>query len=179
MRQYVRPGGLGDDAATTATGEAGRAVISGQGGPRAFWEREQGSTLGSVLPSKAAGTPAATAPASARPRTDRPPGHFGPPAPTGPTGPPARLGGAVAALVAGILTLVVPALGLYLGMWFFLLVANLPGIGFGIVAVLRNPDAAEVERYLRYAWACNFAYVALSVVFLIPIMVLAVIILSV
>jgi len=81
--------------------------------------------------------------------------------------------------VAALLSLVVPALGLYLGMWFFLLVANLPGIGFGIMAVVRNPDASEVERFLRYSWACNFAYAVLSVVFLIPIMILAVIILSV
>ncbi|WP_330090409.1 hypothetical protein [Nocardiopsis codii] len=147
--------------------------MSGQGGPKAFWEREQGSTLGSVRPSAAVG---ARIPVPGTPTTGPSPRDH---RRTGPTGPPARLGGAVAALVVALLSLVVPALGLYLGMWFFLLVANVPGIGFGIMAVVRNPDAAEVERFLRYSWACNFAYAVLSVVFLIPIMVLAVIILSV
>ena len=149
--------------------------MSGQGGPKAFWEREQGSTLGSVRPTGAVGAPAA--PPAGPPTVGLPSREHLRPA--GPTGPPARLGGAVAALVAALLSLVVPALGLYLGMWFFLLVANLPGIGFGIMAVVRNPDASEVERFLRYSWACNFAYAVLSVVFLIPIMILAVIILSV
>ena len=35
------------------------------------------------------------------------------------------------------------------------------------------PDAVEVERYIRYTWACTFAYTALSVVFLVPVIVLA------
>ncbi|MFJ9555816.1 hypothetical protein ACIRPH_18520 [Nocardiopsis sp. NPDC101807] len=151
--------------------------MSGQGGPKAFWEREQGSTLGSVRP------PDASGPRTAHPSRPAAGGSFGhrpgPHTGVGPTGPPARLGGAVAALVAALLSLVVPVLGLYLGMWFFLLVANLPGIGFGVMAVRRYPDAAEVERHLRYAWACNFAYAALSVVFFIPLMLLAVVILSV
>ncbi|MFC6432078.1 hypothetical protein ACFQBR_26070 [Nocardiopsis tropica] len=150
--------------------------MSGQGGPKAFWEREQGSTLGSVRPPGPAGP---SRPASGGPFGHRPGPRPGAGPGAGPTGPPARLGGAVAALVAALLSLVVPVLGLYLGMWFFLLVANLPGIGFGVMAVRRYPDAAEVERHLRYAWACNFAYAALSVVFFIPLMLLAVVILSV
>lgn len=91
----------------------------------------------------------------------------------GPTGPPARVGGAVAALVVAGLTLIVPALGLSLGLWFFVLVANVPGIILGIRALWKIPDAVQVERYIRYTWACNFAYVALSVVFVVPVIVFA------
>ncbi|MBR8742567.1 hypothetical protein DSY14_12645 [Nocardiopsis sp. MG754419] len=96
-----------------------------------------------------------------------------PQVPIAPSGPPARVGGAVAALVVAVLTLAVPALGLALGLWFFVLVANVPGIVLGIMALRRVPDAVEVEKYIRYTWACNFAYVALSVVFAVPVLVLA------
>lgn len=94
-----------------------------------------------------------------------------PPSAPAPTGPPARVGGAVAALVVAGLTLIVPALGLSLGLWFFVLVANVPGIVLGIMALWKIPDAVQVERYIRYTWACNFAYVALSVVFVVPVIV--------
>lgn len=95
------------------------------------------------------------------------------PAAPGPSGPPARVGGAVAALVVAGLTLIVPALGLSLGLWFFVLVANVPGVILGIMALWRIPDAVQVERYIRFTWACNFAYVALSVVFVVPVIVFA------
>lgn len=90
-----------------------------------------------------------------------------------PSGPPARVGGAVAALVVALLTLLVPILGVSLGLWFFILVTNVPGIVLGIMALVKIPDAVEVERYIRYTWACTFAYTALSVVFLVPVIALA------
>ena len=80
----------------------------------------------------------------------------------------------MASLVVAVLTLTVPALGLYLGLWFFLLTANVPGIVLGIKALRRIPDTAEVERYIRYTWTCNLIYTALSVVLLIPLLILAV-----
>ncbi|WP_017603227.1 hypothetical protein [Nocardiopsis alkaliphila] len=83
------------------------------------------------------------------------------------------MGGAVAALVVAVLTLLVPVLGLQMGLWFYLLIANVPGIVLGIKALRSIPDAAEVERYIRYTWACNFTYTALSVVFLIPLLLLS------
>lgn len=97
------------------------------------------------------------------------------PAPTEPvsSGPPPRVGGAVAALVVAVLTLLVPVLGVQMGLWFYLLIANVPGIVLGIKALRSIPDAAEVERYIRYTWACNFTYTALSVVFLIPLLILS------
>ncbi|WP_116246197.1 hypothetical protein [Nocardiopsis sp. FIRDI 009] len=82
------------------------------------------------------------------------------------------MGGAVAALVVAVLTLAIPALGVSLGLWFFLLLTNIPGIGLGVTALAKVPDTAEVERFLRYTWACNLAYVAMSVVFLVPVLVL-------
>nr|WP_039831685.1 hypothetical protein [Nocardiopsis valliformis] len=90
-----------------------------------------------------------------------------------PSGPPARVGGAVAALVVALCTLAVPVLGIALGLWFFILVANIPGIVLGIIALVKIPNAVDVERYIRYTWACTFAYTALSVVFLVPVIVLA------
>jgi hypothetical protein len=90
-----------------------------------------------------------------------------------PSGPPPRVGGAVAALVVALFTLVVPALGIALDLWFFILVANIPGIVLGIIALVKIPDAVEVERYIRYTWACTFVYTALSVVFLVPVIALA------
>lgn len=134
--------------------------------PRAFWEREQGFTLGPTTPTPTSG-PVPPAP----PRAPEPTAS---PADTpAPSAPPARVGGAVAALVVALLTWSVPALGVYLGLWFYLLVANFPGLGFAIVALSKIPDAPEVERFIRYTWACNFAYIGLSVLFLIPILVMA------
>lgn len=126
------------------------------GGPRDFWEREQGGALrpAAPVPTRTA-SPAAPA-AYARP-------HVHPPAAPAPTGPPARVGGTVAALLVALLTLVPPLLGAYLGLWFLLLGANIPGIALAAVALSKIPDAPEVERYLRYTWACNLAYGLLGV----------------
>lgn len=149
--------------------------MNGGNGPRAFWEREPGSTRRS-MPSGSPAAPARRpgpagpwgAPATAPPSTD-------PLAPSGappPSEPPARVGGAVAALVVAVLTVVGPGLMIYLGFWFFLLAVNLPGIGFGVATLTKLPDPTEVERYIRYTWACTFIYVALFVVFVIPVAVL-------
>lgn len=149
--------------------------MNGGNGPRAFWEREPGSTRRS-MPSASPAAPARRpepagpwgTPATAPPPTD-------PLAPSGappPSEPPARVGGAVAALVVAVLTVVGPGLMIYLGFWFFLLAVNLPGIGFGVATLTKLPDPAEVERYIRYTWACTFIYVALFVVFVIPVAVL-------
>ncbi|WP_370013356.1 hypothetical protein [Nocardiopsis sp. Huas11] len=137
-----------------------------QNSPRDFWEKGSGAGGGAPRPLGGA------------PRPARPPGPGAAPGlvvPTEPrpTGPPPRVGGAVAALVVALLTLAVPVLGVSLGFWFFLLVTNVPGIGFGIAALTKIPDEAAVERFLRYTWACNFAYLVLSVVFLVPVMILA------
>ncbi|WP_369800920.1 hypothetical protein [Nocardiopsis sp. NRRL B-16309] len=131
--------------------------------PRDFWEKGRGGGAGAPRPlgSMPSGTP--------RPAR---PTELAVPAEPRPTGPPPRVGGAVAALVVSVLTLAVPILGVSLGFWFFLLVTNVPGIGFGIAALTKIPDEAAVERFLRYTWACNFAYLVLSVVFLVPVMVL-------
>jgi hypothetical protein len=134
----------------------------GSGSPRDFWEREQGAARRSVAPAPARpASPAGPAPAAhARPYT---PTGAHPPAEPRPTGPPARVGGTVAALVVAVLTLIPPLLGVYLGLWFLLLGSNIPGIVLAIVALTRIPDTAEVERYLRYTWACNLAYGLLGV----------------
>ncbi len=142
----------------------------GSGSPRDFWEREQGSALRSVAPA-----PGRTAPArgvSAPPRGLAP--QAVPAVGPVPAGPPARVGGTVAALVVAVLTLLPPLLGAYLGVWFVLLGSNVPGIVLGVIALAKVPDADEVERYLRYTWACNLAYAALCVpVMLIVLFVLA------
>ncbi|CAL9521638.1 hypothetical protein SUDANB121_03867 [Nocardiopsis dassonvillei] len=134
----------------------------GSGSPRDFWEREQGFALRSVSPAAApAPSPAAPAPAAGpRPHARPPAGPFtGPP----PTGPPARVGGTVAALVVAVLTLVPPVLlGAYTGLWFLFLGVNVPGIALAAVGLTKIPDADEVERYLRYTWACNLAYAVLD-----------------
>ncbi|MDT0328928.1 hypothetical protein [Nocardiopsis lambiniae] len=129
------------------------------GGPKAFWEREQGSATRSVAPS----APAPGRPLTAPARSPSTAFSVHPPAPV-PIGPPARVGGTVAALVVALLTLTGPILGAYLGLWFLLLGSNVPGITLAIVALTRIPDAPEVERFLRYTWACNFAYIGLNAV---------------
>lgn len=98
--------------------------------------------------------------------TDLPPGT--PP----PSGPPPRVGGAVAALIVAFLTWTVPLLGITMGLWFYVLVANVPGVAFAVTALTKIPNTSEVERFIRYTWACNFAYVALSVIFAVPLAVL-------
>ncbi|MEV2274464.1 hypothetical protein AB0I72_02655 [Nocardiopsis sp. NPDC049922] len=134
--------------------------MNGGGGPRAFWERERGSALRPTVPT---GAPEHDARAPRRP-TGAP--TLGPAAAPRPVGPPPRVGGAVAALVVALLTLVVPITGIALGQFYFLLLANVPGIGLGVIALVKIPDTAEVERFLRYTWACNFAYIAVSAVLL-------------
>ncbi len=141
-------------------------MIGGSNNPRAFWEREQEFTLGTAAP-----TPSSRLTPTARPMPPGPTTHTsGAPAPSAP---PARVGGAVAALVVALLTWLVPALGIYLGLWFYVLVTNFLGVGLAITALVKVPDAPAVERFIRYTWACNFVYIGLSVLFLIPILVMA------
>ncbi len=83
------------------------------------------------------------------------------------------MGGAVAALFVAVSTLIVQVLGVSLGLWFFVLFANVPGIVLGVMALTKVPDTDAVERYIRYTWTCTFAYTAFSVVFLLPVMVIA------
>ncbi|GHC78106.1 hypothetical protein GCM10007079_15770 [Nocardiopsis terrae] len=152
--------------------------------PRAFWERSGTSVPGTGPP---AGAPPVGAPAApAQPARPTPAGYpAGPAYPAAapppafrqgpaPSGPPPRVGGAVAALVVAVCTLAIPVLGVSLGLWFFVLTANVPGVVLGILALVRIPDTAAVERYIRYTWACTFAYTALAVVFLVPVIALAV-----
>lgn len=143
----------------------------GSGNPRAFWEREQGFTLGAAAPTPTARPTSPTQQPSQPPTVPGPTAY--PPGTVPPSAPPARVGGAVAALVVAFLTWIVPALGLYLGLWFYVLVANFPGVAFAIAALVKVPNAPEVERFIRYTWACNFAYIGLSVLFLIPILIVA------
>lgn len=146
--------------------------------PREFWERGRSSVPGAGLPASAPPSHVSAPPAAPRP-TSAPvypavaPSYVLPAGAPHPSGPPARVGGAVAALVVALLTLIVPVLGVSLGLWFFVLVTNVPGIVLGIMALVKIPDAVEVERYIRYTWACTFAYAALSVVFLVPVIALA------
>lgn len=95
-----------------------------------------------------------------------------PPGSPPPSGPPPRVGGAVAALVVAFLTWTVPLLGITMGLWFYVLVANVPGVAFAVTALTKVPNTSEVERFIRYTWACNFAYIALSVIFAVPLAVL-------
>jgi hypothetical protein len=146
--------------------------------PRGFWERGRGYVPGTGAPADApARVPAPpTAPRApfAPVRAAAAPSHAPPASAPRPSGPPARVGGAVAALVVALLTVIVPVLGVSLGLWFFFLVTNVPGIVLGIMALVKVPDAVEVERYIRYTWACTLAYLVLSVVFLVPVIALAV-----
>lgn len=95
-----------------------------------------------------------------------------PPGTPPPSGPPARVGGAVAALVVAFLTWTIPLLGITMGLWFYVLVANVPGVAFAVTALTKIPNTSEVERFIRYTWACNFTYIALSVIFAVPLAVL-------
>ncbi|MBQ1081100.1 hypothetical protein KBX21_07810 [Nocardiopsis sp. B62] len=83
------------------------------------------------------------------------------------------MGGAVAALIVAVSTLLVQVLGVSLGLWFVVLFANVPGIVLGVLALTKVPDTNAVERYIRYTWTATFAYTAFSVVFLLPVMVIA------
>ncbi|WP_370462401.1 hypothetical protein [Nocardiopsis sp. FR6] len=150
-------------------------MTNGSGGPRAFWEREHGSAPASsaAAPRGPLASPARREPTGLRELSAPPPTDPAqPPGAPAPAGPPARVGGAVAALVVAVLSVAGPALMVYLEYWFFLLAVNLPGIGFGIAALTRLADPAAVERYIRYTWACTFAYAALFVLFTIPLAVI-------
>ncbi|MFD0804432.1 hypothetical protein ACFQZU_24365, partial [Streptomonospora algeriensis] len=91
-----------------------------------------------------------------------PPGARFPP----PSEPPARVGSAVAALVCALLTLLCPLLFFVLGFPVLTLLVNVPAIAFGIVALTRLSEPMEVERYIRYTWACTLVYLVLMVVIL-------------
>lgn len=146
-------------------------MIGGSNNPRAFWEREQEFTLGTAAPAPSSRpAPSRQAP-TAQPMVPGPTTQ--PPGTPVPSAPPARVGGAVAALVVAFLTWLVPALGIYLGLWFYVLVTNFLGVGLAITALVKVPDAPAVERFIRYTWACNFVYIGLSVLFLIPILIMA------
>ncbi|MDT0304188.1 hypothetical protein [Streptomonospora wellingtoniae] len=84
-----------------------------------------------------------------------------------PSEPPARVGSAVAALVCAMLTLLCPVLFLALGFPVLALLVNVPAIAFGIAALARLNDPMEVERYIRYTWACILVYLGLMAVILI------------
>lgn len=168
-------------------------------GPRDFWEREPNPAL---RPSEGLREPGPPSPQSLQyPSPDQTP-YGGPlPAPGAPesahaaspashtaysapgtaealpgapppSGPPPRVGGAVAALVVAFLTWTVPILGITMGLWFYVLVANVPGVAFAVTALTKLPHTSEVERFIRYTWACNFVYIALSVIFAVPLAVL-------
>lgn len=149
-------------------------------GPRDFWERDPNPVLRpSEGPHKTGPPPAQGSSASAHmappaPHTTQPaPGATElPPGTPPPSGPPPRVGGAVAALVVALLTWTVPLLGITMGLWFYILVANMPGVAFAVTALTKIPNTSEVERFIRYTWACNFAYIALSVIFAVPLAVL-------
>ncbi|HIY40831.1 MAG TPA: hypothetical protein H9836_06840, partial [Candidatus Nocardiopsis merdipullorum] len=72
-------------------------MIGGSNDPRAFWEREQEFTLGTAVPAPSSrptpSRPTSTAQPMAPGPTTQPPGT------PAPSAPPARVGGAVAALV--------------------------------------------------------------------------------
>jgi hypothetical protein len=144
------------------------AVDGARNSPQDFWDKGRGTGTGAARPLRGvpSGAPRPSGPAAPAP-------SLAPPPEPRPAGPPPRVGGAVAALVVSVLTLAVPITGVSMGFWFFVLVTNVPGIAFGIAALVKIPDEAAVERFLRYTWACNFAYLVLSVVFLVPAMVLA------
>ena len=72
-------------------------MIGGSNDPRAFWEREQEFTLGTAAPAPPSRPTPAARPMAPGPTTQ-------PPGTPAPSAPPARVGGAVAALVVAFLT---------------------------------------------------------------------------
>lgn len=116
-------------------------------GPRGYWQR---GPVGAPPAVPGAEPPRAAAGASPAP----------PPVPP-PSGPPARVGGAVAALVGALASLAVPVLTVWGGVPLLAWLVNAPGIVFGVLAVARTHDPAEVERFIRYTWACTFVYLGL------------------
>ncbi|QBI52263.1 hypothetical protein [Streptomonospora litoralis] len=84
-----------------------------------------------------------------------------------PSGPPARVGSAVAALLCAVATLLCPLLFLVMGFPVLMLLVNVPAIAFGIVALTRTSEPMEVERFIRYTWACILGYLLLMGVILV------------
>lgn len=81
-----------------------------------------------------------------------------------PSEPPARVGSAVASLIVAILTLLVPAMLWLLGIPVLSLLVNIPGIVLASIALAKSNDPPELERFMRYAWACTIVYIGLMVV---------------
>lgn len=159
-------------------------------GPRDFWDRDPNPVLRPSGGRQEPGPPppqGRTAPPAPGPLTHGG-AHMAPPTPytahpvpgaadlppgtPPPSGPPPRVGGAVASLVVAFLTWTVPLIGVFMGLWFYVLIANIPGVAFAVTALTKIPNAPDVERFIRYTWACNFAYIALSVVFAVPLVVM-------
>ncbi|GAA4906331.1 MULTISPECIES: hypothetical protein [Nocardiopsidaceae] len=105
------------------------------------------------------------APAPAAPGSAGASGADGAPAPP-PSEPPARVGSAVAALLCALLTLLCPLVFVLLGFPMLSLLIDVPAIVFGIVGLTRLHDPMEVERCIRYTWACILVYLALMAVIL-------------
>ncbi|GAA1764017.1 MULTISPECIES: hypothetical protein [Streptomonospora] len=147
--------------------------------PSSYWDLGQQASGGYPPPYGAAShadpvarDPFTPAPAAAYEREHRAAGAMGGmPAPqprfTPPSEPPARVGSAVAALVCAMLTLLCPVLFFLLGFPVLTLLVNVPAIAFGIVALARLHEPMEVERYIRYTWACILVYLGLMAVILI------------
>ncbi|MBV2363921.1 hypothetical protein ACFPZ0_12590 [Streptomonospora nanhaiensis] len=150
--------------------------------PRGYWDSEPGSGLGRTgggpgsagtgsapLGPPVGGGPLLGAPPAAYGRAGHGPGRgLPPPTPRTPeyTGPPARVGAAVAGLLCSLATLAFPMLFVLLGFPLLVLLVNVPGIAYGILALTRTSEPMEVERCIRYMWGCTFVYIALMCVIL-------------
>ncbi|MUL44035.1 hypothetical protein FZ103_23195 [Streptomonospora sp. PA3] len=144
--------------------------------PSSYWHTEPAS--GGLGPPTAAPRPDSGArdpfvpapPATAGPHQGAGGAPGGLPAPQPrfppPAQPPARVGSAVTALLCALGTLLCPLLFLFLGFPVLSLLVNVPAIAFGIVALTRLSEPMEVERYIRYTWACILVYLALMAVIL-------------
>ncbi|GAA3727782.1 hypothetical protein HDA32_000294 [Spinactinospora alkalitolerans] len=73
---------------------------------------------------------------------------YGPP---GPPGPPPAKGGAITALVIAILTTVTCC------------TTNIIGIVFAAIALSKDKEPDEFEKFTRWAWICNFIHIGLAV----------------
>ncbi|GAB3439100.1 hypothetical protein GCM10027570_02960 [Streptomonospora sediminis] len=142
-------------------------VPPGQHGQQGQPGRPQPAGYGAAAQTGSFGRPGAAHPAP-QPGAGAAPGGLPAPMPRfpPPSQPPARVGSAVAALLCAVLTLLFPLLFLALGFPVLTLLVNVPAIAFGIVALTRTGDPMEVERFIRYTWACTFVYLALMGVIL-------------
>lgn len=160
-------------AAPDTVGTSGAFSTPGTPGapsaPEAFGAHGTPGAFGTPDPYGAPGaTGAQVAPPATYPADAVPDALDLPPWAPQPSGPPPRVGGAVAALAVAFLTWTVPVIGIALGLWFYVLVANLPGVAFAVIALTKVPDTDAVERFIRYTWVCNFSYAVLSVLFAFP-----------